>query len=304
MKQDLQVAYIEGRPKGHPMHSSYAKSVNGVFHFVDFRLRYHDSPSSLRIKRYLSWLVCALTFPKRKKYDVFLSEEAYFMLGLMKKLGLISANQKLIAIMGSHTLYFLYTNQYKPSTKKAFIKLFNLYDAFICEGDLQVNILNILLGNTHTKKIYKIFNGNPAIRFDKLLKIEPDFEKLNILTIGAIPNKERVFYKGVDLMLSAFETLKLNIKYKNVTFTIVGEYDKNMVAELLNTYCPKSKESVIFLGQSEDLSIQLKEADLYLHIARGEAWGISVTEAMLAGIPPIVSELTGSKEVVNKVSSE
>ncbi len=40
---------------------------------------------------------------------------------------------------------------------------------------------------------------------------------------------------------------------------------------------------------------------MYFHIARGEAWGISVTEAMLAGLPAIVSNETGSKEVVAKV---
>ncbi len=302
MQQSHKVAYIEGRPASHPTHAAYAKSVNSVFHFVDFKLRYHDVPNASAYKRYLSWLVCAFTFPKRKSYDVFLSEEAYFMLGIMKKIGFISKRQKLIAIMGSHTLYFLHTNQYSDSTKKAFIKLFHLYDGFICEGPIQYQLLNEFLGENHTKKIVQIYNGSPAIRFNKLIQVKPNLEKFNIVTIGAIPNQNRIHYKGIDLMLEAFALVKPN--FPQLTFTIVGEYDKSLVEDLLNKYCSSYKTDVLFVGQSNDLSESLKDACLYLHTARGEAWGISVTEAMAAGVTPIVSDWTGSKEAVQKVSKE
>lgn len=302
MKKSIKVAYIEGRPHGHPTHSAYAKSVNSTFHFVDFKLRYHDIAGSSKFKRYLSWIVCALSFPKRKSYDVFLSEEAYFMLGIMKKLGLMSKKQKLIAIMGSHTLYFLHTNRYSATTKRAFIRLFKLYDAFICEGPLQYELLNNLLGKNHRVKIYKIFNGSPPERYNKLIKINPKLEKLNIVTIAAVPNSDRIHYKGLDLMLAAFARVKTN--FPNLTFTIVGEYNSLLIDELLNIHCPSYKNDIFFTGQSNDLSICLSEACLYLHTARGEAWGISVTEAMAAGVTPIVSEWTGSKEAVSKVSEE
>lgn len=296
----IKTAYIEGRPHSHPTHAAYAKSVDSIFHFVDFKLRYHDILNSSAIKRYMSWLVCALFFPKRNSYDVFLSEEAYFMLGLMKKLGLMSKRQKLFAIMGSHTLYFLYTNQYQETTKKAFIKLFNTYDAFICEGPLQYEILKTFIDSKSNIKIYKTFNGSPAWRFNKLIKIEPKLDKLNIVTIGDIPNKNRLYYKGIDLMLEAFS--KVKPYFPELTFTIVGDYDPVLMNNVLNEKCPDFINDVILTGQSNDLSICLSEACLYLHTARGEAWGISVTEAMTAGVVPIVSEWTGSKEAVEQVS--
>lgn len=296
------VAYIEGRPASHPTHAAYAQSVHSTFHFVDFNLRYHDKLGSSAFKRYLSWFVCAFTFPKRKSYDVFLSEEAYFMLGIMKRFGLISKKQKLIAIMGSHTLYFLHTNQYPATTKQSFIKLFRLYDAFICEGPLQYEMLNNFLGSNSGVKTYQIFNGSPAARFNRLIQIKPNLEKLNIVTIGAIPNQNRIHYKGLDLMLAAFALVKPN--YPSLTFTVVGGYDKVLVEKLLNEHCPAYKNDVLFTGQSNDLGISLMDACLYLHTARGEAWGISVTEAMTAGVPPIVSDWTGSKEAVQKVSEE
>jgi glycosyltransferase involved in cell wall biosynthesis len=302
MHKKIKTAYIEGRPKGHPTHSAYAASVNAVFHHVDFRLRYHDIPEASALKRYSSWLLCALTFPKRKSYDVFLSEEAYFMLGLMKTLGLISKKQKLIGIMGSHTLYFLHTKQYSELTTKMFIRLFRMYDAFICEGPIQYQLLKNFLGEDHNVKVYQIFNGSPASRFNKLIGLRPNLGKLNILTIGAIPNQNRIHYKGIDLMLAAFNVVKVH--FPDLTFTIVGEYDRSLTDKLLNELCPAYKNDVIFTGQSNDLSEQLKDACLYLHTARGEAWGISVTEAMAAGVTPIVSDWTGSKEAVMKVSDE
>jgi len=302
MSNPIKTAYIEGRPHGHPLHTAYASSVGSVFHHVDFKLRYHDVPGASALRRYMSWLLCAFTFPKRGSYDVFLSEEAYFMVGLMRKLGLISKKQKLIAIMGSHTLYFLHTGQYTASTKKAFLKLFRLYDAFICEGPIQYELLNNFLGTDHRVKLYQIFNGSPEMRFNKLIGIQPALEKMNIVTIGAIPNQNRMHYKGINLMLAAFARIKP--LFPTLTFTVVGDYDPALIENLLNEHCKNYKQDVIFTGQSNDLSICLQDACLYLHTARGEAWGISVTEAMAAGVPPIVSEWTGSKEAVSKVSGE
>ena len=298
----IKTAFIEGRPKSHPTHCVYASSINSTFHFVDFKLRYHDLPNTFRLKRYFSWFICALFFPKRNTYDVFLSEEAYFMLGLMKRLRLINKKQKLVSIMGSHTLYFMHTNMYSKFTKKNFIKLFNNYDAFICEGPIQYEILKMYLKPNSKIKVYKIFNGSPDWRFNKLIKIKPKLNKLNIVTIGAMPNSNRMYYKGIDLMLEAYS--KVKNYYPALTFTIVGEYDASLMSALIKDKCANYVSDIILTGQSTDLSESLQEACLYLHIARGEAWGISVTEAMSAGVVPIVSEWTGAKEAVEKVSKE
>ena len=65
------IAFIHGRPQGHPIHAEYAKSVAADFYHEDRYLRWHDQPKSLKLKRYVSWVINAILFPKRKKYDVF-----------------------------------------------------------------------------------------------------------------------------------------------------------------------------------------------------------------------------------------
>ena len=152
---DKKVAYFEGRPSGHPIHSEYAKIINSHFNYIDKYLRYHDKPSS-PIIRYLSYLLTALFFPI-KDFDVVFTEEGYFQLGLMRLFGRLK-NKKLIGLMATHTAYFIKKKKYSKLTCKAFIETYKQYDSFICIGDIQYNLMSELLENTNVR-IYKIFNG-------------------------------------------------------------------------------------------------------------------------------------------------
>lgn len=297
MKDKLKVAFIQGRPHGHPAHMKYAQSIKADFYHVDYKIRYHDIPTASAPRRYFSWLLSAFSFPK-EKYDVIFSEEAYFMVGLMRWLGLLKKEQKIISLMNTHTLYFLNNNRYAPSTKNASIKLLKTYDAFICGSLLQKELLYNLIGRNHPAPVHTIINGVERERFNKLYSLKPDLGSYNIVFIGAIPNQDRVWYKGLDIMLSAFSDIKASLP--EATFTIIGDYG-SLKEELLNSYCPDYKSSVFFTGNVNDIDTYLQKAALYLHISRGEAWGISIIEAMAAGVVPIVSESTGAMEAVVEV---
>ena len=296
----MKVAFIEGRPHAHPVHKKYAEAVNADSYYVDFKFRYHDKPEVKAWKRYLSWVFNAFSLSK-KGYDIFFSEEAYFMVGLMKWLRLLGKKQKIVALMSTHTLYFLTKNRYSPTTKKASLALLKNYDAFICVGDFQKELLLGLIGNDNKIPVYTVFNGVNMERLHRLSQIKPSLNSCNILFLGDIPNKDRIWYKGIDIMLQAFNEVKIH--YPQATFTIVGSYDEQETVQLLNLYCPNHKSSVTFAGNSNEVESFFSNSGLYLHCSRGEAWGISITEAMAAGVIPIISNETGAKEVITKIDS-
>ena len=243
------IAYFQGRPHGHPAHSKYAESVGADFYFVDYKIRYHDLNSG-PIRRYSSWLISALFFPK-KKYDVFFTQEPYFMVGLMRWLGLIRSDQKLISLMDTHTLYFLLNDRYSKSTFEANKKLYSIYDAFICVGEFQKKLLYQFLGDDYKGPVFTVFNGVNNKRFDLLKPIKPNLESNNIIFIGAIPSEGRVWYKGIDLMLESFGIIKKHLP--DLTLTIIGEYNAALKNNLVEKYCSGFSDSVIFTGNVDNI---------------------------------------------------
>ena len=59
-------------------------------------------------------------------------------------------------------------------------------------------------------------------------------------------------------------------------------------------------ERVRFLGFRADLPRLLGEADVFLSSSKWEGFGLSVVEAMAAGLPVVVSNIPGVAEVVGR----
>jgi glycosyltransferase involved in cell wall biosynthesis len=212
---------IHGRPSGHPLHKKYGESISAEFIPVDFILRWHDNNSS-SIRKYLSWFLCAVFFPNKKKYDVFLCEGPHLMVALMKCLSIIKKHQKVILLLGDETLYFLYTNRYNKITKTALKWFIKKSDGVICPGVLGkklVNSLNLVSDN----KIKLLFNGVEETRLNNLLQISPNLNSFNIVFIGNISGEWRAWYKGFDLLLVTLE--KLQCKIPNLTLTVIGDIE-------------------------------------------------------------------------------
>ncbi len=291
-----EIIFIHGRPSPHPLHKSFGESVNAKFILVDRILRWHDKKSSV-IKRYFSWLINALFLPKRRKIDVIITEGPHFLSGLLKWMNLIGKKQITIALLDNETLYFIDKDFYNSRTKNALVRLIKSYDGIISPGCMEFELAKKYSGKNAIVK--KIFNGINDQRLDKLLKITPSFNNNNIVFIGNVGADWRAYYKGVDLMLQSFEiAFDSNEELK---LFIIGDWDDKHFNETVMMYAPISKAAITKVGYTNEIDAYLVNASLYLHTARGESWGISVTEAMAAGIMPIVSVDTGSKEVVELV---
>jgi glycosyltransferase involved in cell wall biosynthesis len=292
----LKVAYVHGRTGPHPMQGLMAKSVGGEYVVVDFRIRWHDIPAS-PFRRYLSWIVCALSFPNVKKYDIFLAAGPHYSVVLMKVLKQLRKNQKIVVHLGDETLYSLHTKRYSKTTQKIMIWALNKFDAVICEGKMGSDLARQLLKDDAL--IYTVFPGIPTEHYKTNKTVIPDLKSKNIIFMGNGPSGFRLWYKGLDLLVESF-ALARN-KVPGLTLTIVGEWDTNAIEQLLSGYNNEIRNAIHFADQTNNLNEHLEKCSLYVHCARGEAFGITILIAMLAGVVPVVSEWTGAKEAVEQI---
>ncbi len=293
------IFFIHGRPAPHTLHSEYAKSINAKPYYVDSALRWHDRPSS-PIRRYVSYILSAIRLPVTREKTILLSEGIHFMPALAKIIWK-RKKVKLIYLLDNEGLYFISSKYYSFITRFFSIQALNRADAFICIGYFQGEMLRGLIHRTNNK-LFITFNGIEKNRLNELLQIEPDLESNNIVFIGNGPDGWRVWYKGLDILVEVFK--ELSDQYKNAKLTIVGIWSEATQNILTKNLTEEIKAKIDFVGEQISLVPFLKTASICVHPARGEAWGISVTEAMAAGLPTLVSDLTGSAEAVSKVTED
>lgn len=106
------------------------------------------------------------------------------------------------------------------------------------------------------------------------------------------------YFKGLDNLLVAFS----NIKYKDITFKIIGEGD------MLNYYKDKANllninNRVEFLGYKTDDEVrseyQKSIVTILPSIDKSEAFGLVLIESIACGTPIIASDLPGVRTIVN-----
>lgn len=128
--------------------------------------------------------------------------------------------------------------------------------------------------------------------YDFRRKYAADTEKI-ILFMGRL-----VHEKGVQHLISAMP--KILEKYNNIKLVIAGK--GGMIDELkAQTESMGLNEKVYFTGylNSKQVSKMYKCADISVFPSTYEPFGIVALEAMLAGVPTVVSDIGGLNEIVN-----
>jgi glycosyltransferase involved in cell wall biosynthesis len=293
----VKVRYLHGRPGPHKLHGRFAAAVGGEPEFIDFRMRWHDRDRS-RPYVLASWLVCAATLPQRREYDLFLIDGLHVPPVLMKRL-FLRGDQKIVAHLGSHTTYFLLSHRFNRPVERLHLWALRNHDALICEGRMTVDIVHRLLGEA-CPPTYETFLGPAAERLQKLANVQPDLDARRILFVGSGPGEFRMDYKGLDLMIDAVAIASGSDP--ELEFDILGEWDAEIVDSLAARIPPAARARIRFRGPVDDIAGWFQRSSLYLHTARGDAFPTATIEAMSAGLVPIVSEWTGTWQVVNEVS--
>ena len=256
----------------HPVHRKFAESIGADI-------------------RKMSWKI-------PRGYGIYFSEGKYVLPALLKKVGKINQNSKIIVLFADPRLYYL-DKKIKFSYKRKGVYRMNFMrqkisrlalqniDGAICEGDVNFKLFKKFCPKKPVKKIIPFIWDE---RFRKLLKVRPDLKTKNILFIGNGPDE---YCKGLDFLIKIFKGFKKEFPEANLE--ILGEgwdIKKKWVGE-----------GIYFRGK-RDIVPFLKKASLLIHLGQGEGFGIQILEALLAGVPVIISKGTGAKGVVSEINSK
>ena len=133
-----------------------------------------------------------------------------------------------------------------------------------------------------TKCNFVIHHGLDFSKIDKKISYEQK-NKLKILTVAALES-----WKGMQHVISVFNDRDIK---QNFEYHIIGE------GPYLNELSQKVKkynigDSVRLLGKKNNVESIYCNYDIYCQLSDGEAFGLSIIEAMGAGLPAIVNDIS------------
>lgn len=140
-----------------------------------------------------------------------------------------------------------------------------------------------------------IYNGIRPGDFKQRSACEKSDDMVRFVQVGRLVD----WHKGQDLLIEAAAMLR-DRGYKNFTISFIGEGESfDSYRALVDRL--ELGEVVTFLGSKPVSYVQghLADYDVFVQPSRFEGFGLTVTEAMAAKVPVIVSRLDGPSEIVD-----
>jgi len=293
----LRAVYVHGRPAPHPNRLELLPVIGAELLPVDFRIPWAHLERPPFFRKLLSLLACAVSFPHRRRWDLIIGDGPQHLPVVMKALGLLRRNQKTLPYLAGEFPYFLATGHYGACRTRLLAAWFRRWDAYLCVGPMIADLVRQKLPPHRHTDVLTFPNFIRDSRAREMATVDASLEGARIAFVGNGPGGFRVFYKGLDLLLES--VARARGTRSNLTCAIVGEWDEATRTGLADRFGVASV--VHWLGSTPDLVPVLRETALYVHCGRGDAWPNTVMEAMAAGIPPLVSEWTGGREVVAQI---
>lgn len=153
---------------------------------------------------------------------------------------------------------------------------------------------DIIKNGASPDKTEVVYNAINVKKFSRIKK-----QSHNGIVIGNVarfmPEK-----KGQDILIEAVKQLVSD--YPEIRCLFAGAPDKKHVDQF-DAYKKKVQSeglenNIEFLGNVEDIPSFLSNIDIFVLPSRYEGFGISLIEAMCAGIPCIASDLDGPSEII------
>ncbi len=102
--------------------------------------------------------------------------------------------------------------------------------------------------------------------------------------------------KGLDVLLHAFAELRPRLSHR-VVLRFIGEGPMEPQLRALADRLGVAAD-VCFLGRRDDVAAYLDDADVFVLPSHAEGLSNALLEAMACGVPPVVSDVPGNRDVV------
>lgn len=185
--------------------------------------------------------------------------------------------------------------QYKILGEKRIALRNKMCDSIIGISDAVVK--DIISAGADKNKVIRIYNGVNHQRYALAQKKIYDSNKIVIGSIGRIMPS----VKGQDVLLRAVPLLKKSYPKIKVIFAGGVADDQKQEYKKLIDYTDKMGLSgnVDFIGTINNVPAFLNHIDICVVPSKLEGFGLALIEAMAMGIPCVVSDVGGLKEIVD-----
>jgi glycosyltransferase involved in cell wall biosynthesis len=181
-----------------------------------------------------------------------------------------------------------------PGVNKLFYKFYNLrVSRYIGISDLCSNILEQLSGRQATT----VVNAIDTERFAKRVREITDGDKIIMLTVGRMAD-----VKNYDMLIEVANEIRKEHENFEIWHAGSGSDERRRaLKEKIQRY--DLEQHVRLLGECDDIPSLLDSADLFIMTSKAEGLPISLIEATCAGMPSIVTDVGGCREVVENCQS-
>lgn len=278
------IAFIHFNEEMHPSHQGFADAVSAD----TIQCRY-KAPVNNPLGEFIGGI---RGFPDQ--YDLFIAEGTRPLIALAGSN--LTHDTPIIYLAGDGALYELNEGMQGRDSLYEYAKLVAgryagkginallsaTVDGVIGVSEMMTEIVRVYFGDIPYRTAYPYIQ--PRV-YEQLSSVDPTLETKTAVTVG-----QAASYKNVDTLVSAWSTVRE--RHPEATLQVVGSGHPQWYDHV---------SGVERLGFVEDLREPLSAASLYLHPASIEAFGVTVVEAMLAGLPPLVTEMTGAKVAAERV---
>ena len=215
-------------------------------------------------------------------YDIYLSETIFVIPTLSKVLGRVPKYSKIVNLMADPILYNIKMGRPNRIPNKILRFLAGKVDAYVSVGpwksllrDLGINV-----------PVIEIVSGVEDKLYDRLLKQSNKTFNHDIIFIGNL-TPSRAEYKGLDIIFEGLDLVRK--KYSDARLIISGQ-----------SQLSEEHTGIEYTGFVRDIAKELRKVSLAVNMGRGDTFPVGTIESMLAGVPTIVSNQTGTKIIADK----